>query len=254
MMTKKVYFMTLLIFNWTVGLYYSSTINEKVSFMKKTISFTSTILLFSSLLLVGCTNTNQEASSASTSSSSSKLASSSSSQNKSSKSSSSTSRTSRTQETAVNTENRASGQTGKKVGNESSAAVQESAATNNNVSDENQLQQNTNQNTATNVTSGISTSGSWSNAQGNSITIDENGNATLVYADPYSSESEQSTVTGAISLRGNEGDVTYGNLGGFPVILIPAGVANPHDGSVVNADRVLVGGTAEADDFPYYRQ
>lgn len=226
--------------------------------MKQIFRLSVTVLLSTSLLLVGCQQQSSESKNSTTPTSSSKLHSSTSGtgQNKLSKSSSSTStsRTSRTQESAVSPENRASGQTGKQVGSESSAAVQESAVTDSNVSEENQVQQNADQDPSANITSGVSTIGSWSNAQGNSITIDENGNATLVYADPYRSESGQSTVAGAISLRGNEGEVTYGNLGGFPVILIPAGVPNPHDGSVVNADRVLIGGTAEADDFPYYRQ
>lgn len=104
------------------------------------------------------------------------------------------------------------------------------------------------------ISTGVSSvSGSWENSQGNQLSVDSSGKATWTYSDPYSENGGTKTVSATITITSIEGNVTYGNLSGFPVIMIPAGVDNPHDGSVVNYDRVLIGSTADADAAPYYR-
>lgn len=212
--------------------------------MKKTISLLATVMLSSTMLLSGCHGKNSsEKSKKDHTPKSSKVAKRKSKQ-KHHKAENSKVSTSQAATEAVSGDNASVSQTSQNTSNTS----------NQNNSVNTSSSQVANGQSKKNSQTGLSfILGSWKNSQGDQLNVDENGKAKWTYSDSYSENEGKKTFSDTINVTTIQDDVIYGNLSGFPVIMIPADVANPHDGSVVNVDRVLIGGTTDADAKAYYR-
>lgn len=210
--------------------------------MKKTISLLATVMLSSTMLLSGCHGKNSsETSKKDHTPKSSKVTKSKKKHHKTENSIATTSQSEKEKVSSANANVSQSSQNTSNTANQGSSVNTSSNQAANGQSKE------------SNQTGLSSVARSWKNSQGDRLSVDGNGKATWTYSDPYSDNGGTKTVSSTITVSSIDGNVTYGSLSGFPVIVIPAGVANPHDGSVVNYDRVLIGGTSDADANAYYR-
>lgn len=196
--------------------------------MKKSYQLATVLLLTSTLLLGACSKQSQSTGASSSTKSSQTTKTSSKSSSTTKKSSTSSSQASSTETTASLSQSQTE---------QSSTATVTTAQSSINVG-----------NLSNNDFSTVS--GTWKDDLGNSVTVDANGQLSLTYTGDNQSPT---TIDAQISFLQTIDGVYFGNFSGSPIIVIPAGVANPHDSSVSNSDRILIGQTADADMHPYYR-
>lgn len=95
-----------------------------------------------------------------------------------------------------------------------------------------------------------SISGTWTDEFGNKVSISSDGQMLYTDRDIYASKE---TITISIIAERIINGVVYGRAEGLPVVLIPAGMQNPYYDYTDDRDRLQIGGTETANDYPYYR-
>lgn len=207
----------------------------------------ATVLMLTSLFLLGaCGKSDKKATTASSTTKSSKVVkknnTSNSSKNTKTSSSDSSKQASQDDNGATNQSNAASA-------NNSQAASGTASAIQNDSSQNQTVDSSIDVNALANQDYS-SIAGTWSNDLGETITISADGHATgSDYPKTYdlgTGQVNNGNFFGSI----HNPETDYGNAA---FIVIPAGVANIHSGEVENSDRILIGQSAEADNHPFYR-